>query len=63
MSDPDYVYFHQCPVCGEKATEPGIMDHICDPNRPAPQFLGIMARFAAGKSLRDAADLTPLPTS
>lgn len=59
MTEPDdHVYFHMCPVCGEKATVPGITDHTCDPDRPPPQFLGVMARFAAGKSLQDA-DLTP----
>lgn len=47
MTEPDdYVYFHMCPICGEKATVPGITDHECDPNMPPPQFTGFLAMVA-----------------
>lgn len=26
-----YVYFTWCPICGAEPTEPGITDHVCDP--------------------------------
>jgi hypothetical protein len=43
MTESDHVRFHQCPVCGEKATVPGVTDHECDPDMPPPQFTGFLA--------------------
>lgn len=46
-AEAQYLYFARCPLCGAVPTEPGVTDHECDPDRPAPNRTGFLAMFAS----------------
>lgn len=61
MTEPGHVRVHQCPACGETATEPGVTDHVCDPDMPTPEYTGMLATLAGSPTAAGEWREIPIP--